>query len=316
MNRSTRLVLPAIAAIILAMAACSTDAGSSPGTGSARDQQQPSSEATPTTDPAATRSDIACRPTNLGDDEQTETVVAHWVVDGRLGARCFGHDDPTLLDAWASLAAFTPPDDLKDLTVFAGFIDPRSSVSEDEDITSAFTDDLGDDGTAYLMSVNLDDYDDSGDAAVMVMAHELSHVFTTTPDQLDRSGAAVDACTTYLSPVDDGCFRTGSLIAEWVREFWGRGRLDQVDPEVDPTTGSGEELCSIDPSFLGPYAASDPEEDFAETFSAFVFDVEVRDPEVQDKLDWMADQPELVPFRTRAEDAGLTPRPNGFDRCG
>ena len=38
--------------------------------------------------------------------------------------------------------------------------------------------------------------------------------------------------------------------------------------------------------------------------------------EVQDKLDRMADQPELEPFRTRAEDAGLTPRPNGFDRCG
>lgn len=72
----------------------------------------------------------------------------------------------------------------------------------------------------------------------------------------------------------------------------------------------------MNPGFLGPYSASNPEEDFAETFSAFVYRLEATTPEVQAKLDWMADQPGLVEFRDRADAAGLGPLPNRFEPCG
>lgn len=313
-HRSKRLPLIALAALAMVATACGTVAGRAGQDAShsgGRRQVQP---VTPTD---ATRSDVSCSGSELGDDDQTEFLVAHFVVDGRLGARCKGkEEDPTLLEAWAELVAITPPKQLQELAVFAGFIDPRSDVSDDEDITSAFTDDITGDGTTYEMAVNLDDIDDTGDAFILVMAHELSHVFTTDADQLDRRASAVERCTTYVSPADDGCFRTGSWMARWIDRFWSDGQLDTLDPDVDPSTGSGERLCKLDPSFLGPYAASDPEEDFAETFSAFVFEVKVRQPEVQAKLDWMARQPDLVAFRDRAEAAGLTPQPNDFDRCG
>ncbi len=131
---------------------------------------------------------------------------------------------------------------------------------------------------------------------------------------MDRSQEAIETCDTYRSR--DGCFLPDSLIAEWVQRFWADGQLDALDPEADPSVEQGEELCASDPSFLGAYAASDPEEDFAETFSAFVFAVPVDGPEIADKLDWMADQPGLVAFRGQAEAAGLSPLPNLFDGCG
>jgi hypothetical protein len=139
-------------------------------------------------------------------------------------------------------------------------------------------------------------------------------VFTTASTQMDRSAEAFDACETYLSR--DGCFLPDSLIAEWVATFWADGQLDGIDPEADPSLEAGAELCATDPSFLGEYAASDPEEDFAETFSAYVFALEVDAPELQEKLDWMAAQPGLVEFQERADDAGLAPLPNAFEGCG
>ncbi len=93
---------------------------------------------------------------------------------------------------------------------------------------------------------------------------------------------------------------------------------DRHPPEVsvDAGSGVGEPLFSTDPSYLGPYAASTPEEDFAESFSAYVFGVEAPTPEVREKFDWLADQPGLAEFRARAEAAGQGPLQGSFEGCG
>ena len=179
--------------------------------------------------------------------------------------------------------------------------------------TLAFVNSIDDDGTLFQMSVNLDSFDDDEDEAFLTMAHEFSHVFTLLPSEIDRSPESEASCSTYDN--GEGCFVEGSLMAGWVDEFWSDGLLDELDPAVEPSVTSGEERCALDADFLGPYAASDPEEDFAETFSAFVFDLDV-DPALDDKLEWMAARPGLVEFRDRAIDAGLTPLANGFELCG
>ena len=256
------------------------------------------------------RGDIDCTPDGLGEDDSVDLVLARYVVDGDLGADCFGEPDDVLLDAWDDLAAITPPDQLNDLAAFAGF---ASTEGGDEE-TLAYVTPLDGEGETFLMAINLDAYEDDRDQALLTVAHEFSHVFTLLPSQVDRSNEAFDSCETYLS--SEGCFLDDSLIAAWVDEFWSDAQLDSLDPEADPSGAEGEARCAADPGFLGPYAASDPEEDFAESFSAYVFDVEAASDGQQDRLDWLAEQPGLVAFRDRAVDAGLTPLANEFETCG
>ncbi|MFT6393351.1 MAG: hypothetical protein ACJA14_002881 [Ilumatobacter sp.] len=58
-----------------------------------------------------------------------------------------------------------------------------------------------------------------------------------------------------------------------------------------------------------------PEEDFAETFSAYVFDVEV-DPALTAKFEFFDRYPEFVVIRENARAAGLSGIAGNFGGCG
>lgn len=260
----------------------------------------------------ATRDDVDCSPDAIGEDDESTFEVVHVVVDGQLGAPCLGEEDPVLLEAWEDLATITPPAQLTDLALFGGFVGPDGDEGDEQ--TLAFVLPIDVDGELFQMAVNLDAYEDDRNEALLTVAHEFAHVFTSLPSELDRSDEAFETCETYLGA--SGCFVEGSLIDAWVLEFWPDDLLADLDPDVAPSAEGGEDRCERDPGFLGPYAASDPEEDFAESFSAYVFDLEVETPELQAKLDWLAGQPGLAEFRERADAAGLTPLENAFEPCG
>ena len=163
------------------------------------------------------------------------------------------------------------------------------------------------------MSINLEEADRNPDELMLTMAHEFAHVLTSLPSQIDRDVTPRD-CSTWHNRV--GCYREMSLLAEWVELFWDEGRIDQINIKLEPSAEIGSERCRFDPSFLGPYAASHPEEDFAESFSAFVFRLDAPSLEVREKMEWFARQPQLAEFRNRAIEAGLGPTQNAFERCG
>ncbi len=322
MRRSTRFG-GALLALGLAVAACGSDeaadvesveAVEAQRAGDPVDEELPSDADADATAEAidldATRDDVDCSDEGLGADDEISFTAAHYVVDGRLGALCNGDEDDRIFDAWEALATVAPRGQLGDLGVFTAF----EEADAGDEITLAFVQPLDDDATLFQMSVGLDEYEADLDRALLTMAHEFSHVFTATPAQIDRTVEAAENCTTYDN--GEGCFFEDSLVFQWVDTFWV-DYIDDFDPLVEASVAEGEERCSVDAGFLGPYAASSPEEDFAESFSAYVFDVEAATAEQQDRLDWMADQPGLVEFRERAEAAGLTPVPgDSFEVCG
>lgn len=290
----------------------SDPSGTSSGSGSGGSSGAASKVETAGIDPSLTRDDVDCDAEALGEDDQTEFIDAYYVVDGTLGAVCYGDEDPTMVKAWKSLATITPPDQLNDLGLFAGF--GTSGEDEAAGTTMAFVNVIDDEGTAFQMSVNLDAYDDDPSEAALTMAHEFSHVFTATASQLDRSPEAADDCTTYFN--GDGCYLPDSLMASWIAEFWDPADLAKVDPNKDVGIDDGADLCAANPSYLGPYAATTPEEDFAESFAAFVYRVKAKTPEAQAKIDWFAEQPGLAEFRDRAAAAGKGPLKGSFEGCG
>lgn len=276
---------------------------------SANAAQEPSAEGTGTT-AADTRDDVDCSQEGLGADDTVSFTTAHYVVDGALGDVCLGDADDRLTQAWDALATITPPGQLADLGVFTGF----TSAEDGEEVTLAFVNALDADGSLFQMSVNLDTYVDDPNEAQLTMAHEFSHVFTSLPSQLDRTVEAVETCTTYDN--GEGCYRDDSIMHQWIQRFWGDGLIDQVDPFAEATAADGQARCDADPGFFGAYAASTPEEDFAESFSVYVFDVETFSAAQQARIDWIAQQPGLTEFRRRADEAGLTGLPNNFGECG
>lgn len=244
-----------------------------------------------------------------GDDDTVVFTSAYRVVDGDLGELCFGMPDPTIVAAWDDLATIAPQAQLSDLALFGGF-EPNG---EDAAETLAFVNPIDDDASQFQMSVNTVEAKADPDELLLTLAHEFTHVFTATPEQLERTDEAVDGCSTYFN--GDGCYLEGALIVAWIDEFWPADMLDDVDPEVD-SPEDADARCAIDDGFFGPYAATNPEEDFAEAFSAFVFRIDpVTDGQAR-RLDWIAAQPGLAEFRDRADAAAMNPLPNNFGPCG
>jgi hypothetical protein len=261
-------------------------------------------------DTAEAVADEECSPTALNDgDEEFVFISAFRVVDGSLAQRCFGVDDPTIASAWASLAAIAPAAQLGDLALFAGFEPDGDNAAE----TLAFVNALDADGTSFQLSVNVAEAAVDPDELRFTLAHEFTHVFTSTASQLDRSVEAVDACATYFN--GEGCYADDALMLAWIDAFWDDELLDSVDPLAD-SADDADARCAIDDGFFGPYAATNPEEDFAEAFSAFVFRLEPETDGQADRLDWIAQQPGLAEFRDRADAAGMTPLANDFELCG
>lgn len=254
--------------------------------------------------------DVDCAEEALtGGDEGFVFTSAYVVVDGELGELCFGSDDTVIVDAWESLATIAPRAQLADLLLFAGF----EPDGDDEADTLAFVNSVDADGSAFQMSVNTLDAVADPDELLLTLAHEFSHVFTATSTQLDRTDEAIDECDTWFN--GEGCYAADSLMLAWIDEFWAGPLLDSVDPFVD-SPADADTRCDQDEGFFGAYAATNPEEDFAEAFSAFVFDLQpVTDGQVE-RLDWIAEQSGLTEFRDRAVTAGLTPLANNFGVCG
>ena len=301
------VVVAAVGLVLVGAGCTATGGGARSGGGGA-----PSATSTTTTvvsiDATLTRNDVGCRGQRaLGGDDVDHFVAAAYVVGGKLGATCFGERDPSLIAAWKRLAAIAPPSELRNLALFAGY-----TSTDDTDL--AFVNALDDPGRRFQMSVNLDAFDDDVSEAQLTMAHEFAHVFTGVPDQIDRSVGPDDPCSTWFE--GEGCYRPTSIMAAWIDAFWTADELASIDPDHEPDVSDGERLCNIDPGFLGAYSATRPDEDFAETFAAYVYRVEAPAPEVQDKFDWMDRRPELAAFRERAIAADLGPLEGDFETCG
>ena len=261
-------------------------------------------------DPTLTRGDVDCSQEALEDDGTDEFVdqfvTAHYVVDGVLGQVCFGEEDPKLFTTWELLSAISPPDELKPLAILAGFDAPDGD-------TDGFVIAIGDfDGATFQMSMNLTWTDATDPWFSLTVAHELSHILTGQIEELDRLSEPGE-CDTFDN--GEGCALPGSYLDDWVAEFWSEDELASLNVMTDDPDAA-DERCDVNSGFLGPYAATNPDEDFAESFAAFVFQVEMDNPQLEDKMAFFDERPELAEIRDRADDAGFAGLPNQFDICG
>lgn len=259
------------------------------------------------TDPVASDgTDTDCLTDRAAGEEGAIFVSAYDIADGQLNGLCFGDDDDQLLDSWELLNQLVPAGQLRDLTTFSGF----TAGAAGDQTTLAFVQAADDDGSQFEMSVNLDEAANDRAELARTLVHEFTHVFTAVPSELDRT-VDPDDCGTYDG--GEGCYRTGSVMADWHSRFWAEVPFD---PSRDADEDGSAERCDADPGYFGQYAATSPEEDFAESFAAFAMNVEADTSGQQERLDWLGQFGGFEEFRTLAEQAGFAPQDNTFGTCG
>lgn len=259
-----------------------------------------------------------CEPTDF-EDEGAVTAI-HFVVQGRLQSPCYVaqpdsdvgdvvfDDDPRLIAAWNELVAVTPIELVDDISLLAGY-----EACADCD-TLAYVTTLDVDAEFFVIAVDVVAAVTDPEELRLTMLHELSHVFTQRPGEQLTIQPESMPCATFFNGV--GCFTDESYMWAWIQEFWPPEIRD--DLPADGSVGSDDEAferCDADAAFTGSYAAVHPEEDFAETFSAYVYDVEV-DPALDAKLAFFDRYPEFVEVRTNALAAGLGDTEGNFEGCG
>jgi hypothetical protein len=262
-----------------------------------------------------------CDPVDVRDEGIVTAM--HFVVQGELQSPCYVDqpgdgddvadvvidDDPRLIAAWESLVAITPNELVSDFSLLAGY-EPCSSCD-----TLAFVTVLDEDSTFFLLAVDVVSGDEDPEELRLTMMHELSHVFAQKPgEQLDVGVRSVEGCGTFYN--GNGCFTEDSYLWAWIQEFWPLEMRDTLPP--DGSVGSDDEAanrCDLDAAYTGSYAAVHPEEDFAETFSAYVYDVDV-DAALTTKFAFFDRYPEFVSIRESARALGFAGTEANFTGCG
>lgn len=106
-------------------------------------------------------------------------------------------------------------------------------------------------------------------ASTELMVHEFAHIFSL--DQVFRINDIVRTCHSFLA--EKICYGNESYIGDFIETFWSSQLLDelqatQINQEMDQT----DFYDRYQSQFVSEYAATDPAEDFAESFVWYVYD--------------------------------------------
>jgi Mlc titration factor MtfA (ptsG expression regulator) len=110
--------------------------------------------------------------------------------------------------------------------------------------------------------------DPNSKASTELMVHEFAHILSL--DQVFRERATARDCHPYFT--DTLCYGSDSYLGQFIGTFWSNQMLDDLQ-----SAQSGSRFDQADfydryeSQFVSEYAATDPAEDFAESFTQYVY---------------------------------------------
>jgi hypothetical protein len=156
-----------------------------------------------------------------------------------------------------------------------------------------------DDGSRWTLSFSWDEAEsavieqnaDDEEVFDEVIVHELGHVLSLKTDQMTEDASL----GTYSD--SDGTFAKDAYLNVFYQEFWKGKYPDETDNGKDPAQTSA--LYDAHPgAFVTEYAATDPTEDFAESFASFVLKIKpAAGTERSRKIQFFYAYPELLKDR-------------------
>ncbi len=219
------------------------------------------------------------------------------------------HDSASQTSAWQLFADLIPAGQRSMVSEFQVFTDGPGNLLAS--VQQSYTD-------PALWSVEVDAADLSDRPSLMfTLVHEFAHLLTLNASQVppdvdiynapqDRAlyDQKVNACTAYFP--GEGCSLPDSYINTFYDRFWA-GIAEEWQPIDDMSAGDDiegyyEALYAFyeahQDQFVDDYAATNPSEDMAETFSYFVFGARpAGDTIAEQKVLFFYEYPALVELR-------------------
>ena len=162
------------------------------------------------------------------------------------------------------------------------------------------------DPTKWVLGVG----DGLGDDLDHVLVHEFAHLLTLNAGQVPPSSdpGTERSCTTFFT--GEGCAVGSSTIARFVQEFWPEPlqeeifRIEAIEDEDRYVAELERFWARHADRFVTDYAATNPGEDLAETFTAFVFGDRPSGDRVRDeKVRFLWSDPSMVDLRADIREA-------------
>lgn len=235
--------------------------------------------------------------------ESDQNIIQYDVVDGVLFDYEFGDASSEYLEYAED---FSGHDSIWEQVQVVG---GDTLVSDQISSLRLYTDGVGgflawviqeDNWDTWLLALDVLDMENDPVEFQATLAHEIAHIWSLDNDEMDISGAIYDEsiydCDTYLNA--DGCLAEDSYLYLFVEEFWGdlldvHERLDQDDEDA-----LYDFYLDYEDQFVTSYAATNPEEDLAESYSYFVVWSYAPATDIwEQKLNFFAQFPELVARR-------------------
>lgn len=262
-------------------------------------------------------------PDDLSGGDPELPTIARYLLNNNLDLQLAGIDesqpDSQINQArhqeiWEFLRRILPPalllSDVREYHIFT------DGVEE----TLAYVSPLSDDATHWLIGIDIADAGTSGKINtqdfVHTIIHEYAHILTLENNQVppDTSLSAAEieegvesdvaqACTTYYT--GEGCALSNSYINQYFTKFWADLYYNEFqDVEWAETDEEYEEKLvefydAHADQFVTDYAATNPGEDIAESFTYFVLQDKPTGNSIADqKIRFFYDYPTLVAIRT------------------
>lgn len=227
-------------------------------------------------------------------DIDQEVVARYDVHDGALGRVVAGTDRTPYRRRYQRFAELLPAG-VRSLVV--GYI-----VFHPDDDSVAFVSAADDGNDTWILGLS-DDFRDDRDLDATIL-HESAHLLTLGDDQLDTRWRGT--CETFESI--DGCLHLDAYLYDWVERYW-TDLLDEL-AEIESARGRrAEELVERlyrehRDRFVREYAATSPEEDIAETYSAWVLGRAARSDAVAEKYGFFEEHDAFRAMKAHAVQAG------------
>ena len=126
-----------------------------------------------------------------------------------------------------------------------------------------------------------------------LIIHELAHLISYE-EMVGVPKPATQHCAEYFDAL--GCPAGNSYLNQFVRSFWSAADLERAQrfARNDNSDEVSRYYRLNQAQYVTDYAASSPEEDFAESFVYFILDIPVRGDVAQDKVAFFAQHPGLL----------------------
>ncbi len=243
-----------------------------------------------------------CDPQSVGEGYGTIAAIYN-VENGMVAGLCYGAPDDDLFRSWESLAGITTPNERASLRSFA--------IYDGE--FGGYTQQLDREASQFMIAVNRSTAQSHSQSLRWVMAHEFAHVFTSHESNV-WSGEKVPTVDCLGDQNLYGCAGWNNYLATWTYQFWPDPEIEALELAYrDPAEAARR--CRSDAGFVGEYAATNPGEDFAQSFAAFILSVPVP-ASAQSRVNFMASNQAIVQMRDRIHAAGLSSPDLQLSSCG